>query len=76
MSSMQLPGPIRPNPLACTSRIRSARALAVTTYCSYNACVFTWDEKKRKLNLAKHGVDFLDASIIFDGPLVTVEDTR
>jgi uncharacterized protein len=38
--------------------------------------VFTWDEKKRKLNLAKHGVDFRDAATIFDGPLVTVEDTR
>jgi uncharacterized DUF497 family protein len=38
--------------------------------------VFTWDEKKRKLNLAKHGLDFRDAAAIFDGPLVTVEDTR
>jgi len=38
--------------------------------------VFTWDEKKRKLNLAKHGIDFRDAEAIFDGPLVTVEDTR
>jgi len=38
--------------------------------------VFTWDEKKRKLNLAKHGVDFHDAATIFDGPLVTVEDRR
>jgi uncharacterized DUF497 family protein len=38
--------------------------------------VFTWDEKKRKLNLAKHGVDFRDVSTIFDGPLVSVEDTR
>lgn len=38
--------------------------------------MFTWDERKRKLNLAKHGVDFRDASSIFDGPLITVEDTR
>jgi uncharacterized protein len=38
--------------------------------------VFAWDEKKRNLNLAKHGVDFRDAPAIFDGPLVTVEDTR
>ena len=36
----------------------------------------TWDEKKRKLNLAKHGIDFADAPAIFKGPLVTVEDTR
>ena len=38
--------------------------------------MFTWDEKKRKLNLAKHGIDFADAPAIFDGPLVTIEDTR
>ena len=38
--------------------------------------MFTWDEKKRTLNLAKHGIDFHDAAILFDGPLVTVEDTR
>jgi uncharacterized DUF497 family protein len=38
--------------------------------------VFTWDETKRQSNLAKHGIDFRDAAAIFDGPLVTVEDTR
>ena len=38
--------------------------------------MFSWDEKKRTLNLAKHGIDFHDAGVIFDGPLVTVEDTR
>jgi uncharacterized protein len=38
--------------------------------------VFTWDEKKRKLNLAKHSIDFADVPAIFEGPLVTVEDTR
>ena len=35
-----------------------------------------WDERKRRLNLAKHGVDFRDAAAIFEGLLVTVEDTR
>jgi len=38
--------------------------------------VFTWDEEKRTLNLAKHGIDFRDAAVVFDGPLVTVEDAR
>ena len=38
--------------------------------------MFTWDEKKRKINLAKHGIDFADVPAIFDGPLVTVEDKR
>ncbi len=38
--------------------------------------MFTWDERKRKANLTKHGIDFRDAATIFNGPLVTVEDTR
>lgn len=38
--------------------------------------MFTWDETKRKANLAKHRIDFRDAASIFDGPLVTVDDTR
>ena len=38
--------------------------------------MFTWDETKRKSNLAKHGIDSRDAPAIFEGPLVTVEDTR
>ena len=37
--------------------------------------MFAWDEKKRKANLAKHGIDFRDAEATFDGPMVTVEDT-
>ena len=38
--------------------------------------MYTWDETKREINLAKHGIDFRDAAEIFAGPLVTVEDTR
>ena len=38
--------------------------------------MFSWDEAKRRSNLKKHGIDFRDAAKIFDGPLVTVEDTR
>ena len=38
--------------------------------------MITWDESKRRLNLKKHGIDFLDADSIFDGPTVTVEDAR
>jgi len=29
-----------------------------------------WDEKKRAANLAKHGIDFHRAALIFAGPLV------
>ena len=38
--------------------------------------MFEWNETKRKVNLAKHGIDFRDAYLIFDGPLVTAEDDR
>ena len=35
-----------------------------------------WDEPKRRSNLAKHGVDFVDAAEIFLGPTVETEDRR
>ena len=38
--------------------------------------MFVWDEAKRLSNIRKHGFDFRDAEKIFDGPLVTAEDTR
>jgi len=31
--------------------------------------LFEWDERKRQINLAKHFVDFQDATQIFDGPV-------
>jgi uncharacterized DUF497 family protein len=31
--------------------------------------LFEWDESKRQANLAKHLVDFQDATRIFDGPV-------
>lgn len=37
---------------------------------------FEWDENKRKLNLAKHGIDFKDAHQIFEGITFTFEDER
>ncbi|WP_299429335.1 BrnT family toxin [uncultured Meiothermus sp.] len=35
-----------------------------------------WDEAKRLTNLAKHGLDFVDAEKVFEGETVEVEDTR
>ena len=33
---------------------------------------FEWDEDKRLLNIAKHGLDFVRAQLVFDGrPVVT-----
>ena len=37
---------------------------------------FTWHEAKRRANLAKHGLDFADAPMVFTGPMVLFEDRR
>ena len=37
---------------------------------------FSWDEAKRKANIAKHGLDFADASRVFESPIVLFEDDR
>ncbi len=37
---------------------------------------FIWDEAKRLANIAKHGLDFVDALRVFDTPLVLFEDDR
>lgn len=37
---------------------------------------FEWDETKRLANLSKHGIDFIDVPLVFDGEIVTVEDER
>ena len=38
--------------------------------------MFGWDESKRLKNLQKHGVDFADAPLLFEGYTVTAEDDR
>jgi uncharacterized protein len=37
---------------------------------------FEWDEKKRRANLEKHGIDFAEAAEIFSGPIMTQRDVR
>jgi uncharacterized DUF497 family protein len=37
---------------------------------------FTWDESKRKINLIKHGMDFVDVKSVFSGATFTFEDDR
>ena len=37
---------------------------------------FAWDEAKRRANLRKHGIDFVDVERIFRGFTLTAEDTR
>jgi uncharacterized DUF497 family protein len=36
----------------------------------------TWDEAKRRRNVRLHGLDFVGAEAIWDGPTVTREDRR
>jgi uncharacterized protein len=38
--------------------------------------MFAWDETKRRANLKKHSIDFVDAEKIFRGATFTAEDTR
>lgn len=37
---------------------------------------FEWDEAKRRVNIRKHGIDFIDVPSVFRGVTVTIEDTR
>jgi uncharacterized protein len=37
---------------------------------------FEWDERKRRANLAKHGIDFAALGPMFAGNLVEDDDTR
>jgi uncharacterized DUF497 family protein len=37
---------------------------------------FEWDEAKRKDNLRKHGIDFVDIPEAFEGPLLVRMDWR
>ena len=37
---------------------------------------FEWDENKNKSNIDKHGIDFNDAKLIFDNPIIVKEDKK
>jgi uncharacterized DUF497 family protein len=37
---------------------------------------FEWDENKRLSNIAERGVDFREATLIFDGPVIEAQDKR
>jgi len=38
--------------------------------------MYEWDEAKNRQNLAKHGIDFHEASLIFAGPVLSRIDMR
>ena len=37
---------------------------------------YTWSETKRAANLRAHGLDFVDAPLVFDSVTFTFEDDR
>lgn len=37
---------------------------------------FEWDEAKRQRNLSRHGIDFADLPLLFDGATVLLVDDR
>ena len=37
---------------------------------------FRWSERKRSINLTEHGLDFVDAPLVFEGITFTFEDDR
>jgi uncharacterized protein len=37
---------------------------------------YKWDENKNRSNIEKHGLDFHDAILVFDAPMLIAEDTR
>jgi uncharacterized protein len=37
---------------------------------------FSWDEAKRRVNLRQQGLDFADASAVFEGTTFIFEDDR
>lgn len=37
---------------------------------------FEWDEEKRRINLRRHGFDFVDAEQVFENEVATIFDDR
>lgn len=49
----------------------------VTTFSQYNRRMsYEWDERKRRANVKKHGIDFIDVPQVFDGDVVLLPDER
>lgn len=36
--------------------------------------MIAWDESKRRLNIQRHGIDFVELAVAFDFPMLTRED--
>ncbi len=42
----------------------------------YERVKITFDPAKRKATLRERGLDFVDAAVVFEGPVLTIEDMR
>ena len=38
--------------------------------------IFEWDKRKNTANIRNHGIDFLDAALIFENPTIEAVDDR
>jgi hypothetical protein len=63
-------------PAAVGGEARTHSLAICMLMCISSAMEFVWDERKRKANIRKHGLDFVDAKTLFDGVTVTFEDDR
>ena len=53
------------------------QAVDASTPCIYTTPMeFTWSEAKRAANVKAHGLDFVDAPLVFEGVTLTFEDGR
>ena len=37
---------------------------------------YEWDERKRRANVRKHGIDFIDVPEVFEGNIILIPDER
>ena len=37
---------------------------------------FEWDEAKRRANIKRHGIDFMDVEVVFAGETIAILDDR
>jgi uncharacterized DUF497 family protein len=58
-------------------KIRTFSILNCIYNCIYLFMNFVWDENKNSANIKKHGIDFNDALVIFENPLlIKINDRR
>jgi hypothetical protein len=57
--------------------MRGRKPVDVTTISVYNKNMrYEWVEQKRRANIKKHGIDFIDIPELFDGEIIILPDER